>query len=147
MSGAPVLRNQTYSDRTRQTHRTAIQSYHVPNADGSPDPYEARDNAIKTAIGVWLFTAYPGHFWKIEANSAQGIAWITIDLLLGNWKYVFKLDKEITREMVIEAGGEILERFNIPRSGLRIEDFLTARPLAVSRASQTPPGGINKKVF
>lgn len=147
MSGTPILRSQTYADRTRQTHRTAIQSYHVPNADGSPDPYEARDNAIKMAIGVWLFEAYPGHFWQIEANSAQGIAWITITHLLGNWKYVLKLDRDITKEMVLRAGGEILERFNIPRSGLRIEDFLAAKPLAVSRASQTPPGGINKKAF
>ena len=76
-----------------------------------------------------LYAKYPGHPWSVEVNAKQGIAFITIPPLLGTtWGYIIKLD-DIANERdfetsVKEAGGNILERFNIPRSTIDIARYI-----------------------
>lgn len=89
------------------------------------------------AIGRVLSAHYPGHPWAVEVMADQGIAKITIPPLLGmNWGYILHLDKLDTdagMKSVIEAGGHILERFNIPRSTIDLAAYLSAEeknPLA-----------------
>jgi hypothetical protein len=93
-----------------------------------------------TAAGVFrlLQTSYRGHFWRVEVDSHQGVCTITIPVLLGNWKYIIHLDK-LTPQAVIRAGGEILERFKIPRSAIDVAAFCEARKRRVSRTSQKVP--------
>lgn len=89
------------------------------------------------AIGRVLYSHYPGHPWAVEVMADQGIAKITIPPLLGvNWGYILhldKLDSDAGMKSVIEAGGHILERFNIPRSTINLAAYITAEeknPLA-----------------
>jgi hypothetical protein len=96
--------------------------------------------AIAKMVAEDLHTYYRGHFWAVHVDSKQGICLITIPVLLGNWKYKIPLTG-LTTEMVVRAGGEILERFNIPRSSLDVAAFVAAREKRVSRASQRPPTG------
>lgn len=147
-SADPVLVKSDVTERTRATHRTEIQQYHVPSGDPSEhDPHAQWNLMVSKAIFRVLLSAYPGHFWEVVVDREKGIATITIPLLLGNWKYLFKLSEDIQPADIIRAGGEILERFNIPRSPLNIADFINAKKLAVSRASQIPPGGLHRAAF
>jgi hypothetical protein len=93
---------------------------------------------VAKAITRVLLSQYRGHFWVVESNRAQGIAWISIPLLLGEWKYIFKLSEELTPAMIIRAGGQILERFNIPRSNLDVASFIAAKKFAVKNGGAPP---------
>lgn len=97
------------------------------------------DLMVAKAITRVLLSHYRGHFWVVECDSAQGIAWISIPVLLGDWKYIFHLSEDITPGMIIRAGGEILERFNMPRSNLDIASFIAAKKMAVSRRDDSRP--------
>lgn len=96
------------------------------------------DLMVAKAITRVLLSHYRGHFWVVECDSAQGIAWISIPILLGEWKYIFHLSEDITPAMIIRAGGEILERFNMPRSNLDIASFIAAKKQAVWRGGDLP---------
>jgi hypothetical protein len=99
---------------------------------GEASPYSGNaeklpaEIALCKRIGDTLSHAYPGHPWMVSANSDQGIAQIGIPVLLGNWTWNFHMDKDITDEDVVRAGGEILERFKIPRSTIDIAAYLSA---------------------
>lgn len=102
------------------------------------DRHAEFDMTLAREVGRTLLAHYPGHFWAVECDSKQGICTITIPILLGNWKYIIPLTR-LNPQMVLRAGGEILERFKIPRSSLDLAAFLDARKKRVSRASQKPP--------
>ena len=140
----PVLIRKDIVERQRGTHHTALRQYSVSNADGTPDPHAEWNLTVAKAITRVLLNAYPGHFWEVYVDRSQKLATITIPLLLGNWKYRLSSVHEIMPQDIIRAGGEILERFNIPRSSLNIADFINAKKLAVSRLNQIPPGGMHK---
>jgi len=107
---------------------------------GSHEEHGASDMRLAQTIGVILQHHYPGHFWAVEVDSHQGIYTITIPVLLGNWKYMQHLSS-LSHENIKKAGGELLERFKIPRSGLKfgIAQFQEARKHRVSSWSQRPP--------
>lgn len=77
-----------------------------------------------------LLKEYPGHLWCVEHDLAQGICKISIPILMGiGYWYVLNLAThgDLTPGMVIVAGGEILERYGLPRCRLEIGSFLDAR--------------------
>lgn len=117
-----------------------LQQRHVRNAllPGEKDPYAEWDLMVAKAITRVLLSHYRGHFWVVEANRKQGVAWISIPILLGEWKYVFHLREDITPAMIIRAGGLILERFNIPRSSLDVASFIAAKKMAGPRGGELP---------
>lgn len=75
-----------------------------------------------------LSAHYPGHPWAIEVHAEQGFVFITIPPLLGaNWGYVLPfgpLDGDTFRASVIRAGGDLLERFEIPRSTIDMARYI-----------------------
>lgn len=117
-----------------------VQTQHVRNGlmPEESDPWAEWDMMVAKAITRVLLSQYRGHFWVVESNRAQGIAWISIPLLLGEWKYKFSLSEEITPAMIIRAGGDILERFNIPRSNLDVASFIAAKKFAVKNGGAPP---------
>lgn len=127
-------------DRGTGQPNIEVQTQHVRNGlmPEESDPWAEWDMMVAKAITRVLLSQYRGHFWVVECNRAQGIAWISIPLLLGEWKYVFKLSEELTPAMIIRAGGQILERFNIPRSNLDVASFIAAKNMAVKNGG-TPP--------
>lgn len=93
--------------------------------------------AICKWVSALLHAHYRGHFWGVQVQG--GIVRIGIPALLGNWTWNIPV-RHLTPQLVVKAGGDILERFNIPRSSLDmgIAQFIDARQHRV-RASQTPP--------
>jgi len=70
---------------------------------------------------------YPGHLWAVDFSLARGGAAISIPILLGgNWVYFIRL-ADLTPAMVVRAGGEILERYRLPRGRFELGSFLEAR--------------------
>jgi hypothetical protein len=138
---APRTLAREIADRPRGAPRIELQTRYVPRADPEEyDPFAERDLMVAKALTRVLLQAYPGHFWETGADHSQGIAWISIPILMGgNWKHVFRLSEDLTPIQVIRAGGEILERFNIPRSTLDLPAFLIAKRRAISRASDKVP--------
>lgn len=137
----PVLvRQETIGGRGQGSPRVNVQLRAAPSATFYDPDRDKVDLQCARGIGRLLHDHYQGHFWEVMVDSKQGIATITISVLLGNWKYLIKLD-DLSPAMVITAGGEILERFNIPRSSIDVAAFVEARKRRVSRARQKPPTG------
>ncbi len=84
------------------------------------DPLAHIDQAMCQRIGLYLGTTYGGYPWAVKVDGRQGIAAISMPLLMQkNLHYVVKL-ADLTTEVgfrvaIMKAGGEILERLNLPR--------------------------------
>lgn len=118
--------------------RVALSLHHERSATFPVDEHELTDMATCKWVGELLHSHYRGHFWMVKASSRGGLCQIGIPVLLGNWTWNIPL-KDLEPWLVIKAGGEILERFKIPRSSIDVAAFVEARKHAVSRASQKPP--------
>lgn len=118
-----------------------MQLRHAPSGTFPGDHARAQaEMRIAKGVGEMLHRQFRGHFWQVEVDIKQGVCLITIPILLGNWKYNIPL-KALRPELVMRAGGEILERFNLPRSSIDVAAFCEARGKRVSRASHKPPTG------
>lgn len=135
----PIIFNRSNLDRSSGQPNIQLQQQYIRPADPEEDdPYAAWDITVAKAITRVLLAHYRGHFWEVYCSRRDGIAWITIPLLMGNHKFVFKLRNDITPSMIVKAGGEILERFNMPRSDIDVASFLAAKKIA-ERTGQRPP--------
>jgi hypothetical protein len=123
----------------------SVQTRMDRSEDGAHNEHAAADMRIAEAIGETLFSHYPGHVWQVHVDSKQGVAFIKLAVLMrGGWKYILKLrdlNSDPGLRCVIRAGGEILERFNIPRSGFDLSSFMSARPRAIERPRDVVPIG------
>lgn len=95
---------------------------------------------------------YPGHMWNIEVAynnhpKANG-GTVAIRLPFSNVPallFIGDLWGDVSLKQVVRAGGHLLERFNLGRSGFDMSDFFTAikkDPLGYRR--NTIPGGTAK---
>lgn len=120
-----------------------IEAFHeAPAGPGDEvlvDDRKGADIACAKSCMELLQKHYPGWWWKVVADSQQGIVTINIPILMGNWVFNIR-GTELSERMVIRAGGEILERFRLPRSAVDLARFIEARPMAVSRANHRMPG-------
>jgi hypothetical protein len=95
---------------------------------------KAAEKTLGSDILTILEQHYPSHFWRVVVDIAQGIAHVSIPILMGPVaKYILHLDRILSvpdlKRAVVTAGGEILERWKIPRGGLDLglSEFLSAR--------------------
>jgi hypothetical protein len=109
--------------------------YRVDPSSGDTPEKLAAEFAIGDAVYKTLQHHFRGHFWDVEL--VGGVIKIGIKALLGKWTYNFPA-RDLTHWRVIEAGGHILERFNIPRSTIDVPAFVAARKNRV-RSGQKPP--------
>lgn len=106
--------------------------YFHESSDGErPDPFKKRELEVAEAMFRKLMEHYPGHFWTTEVNMRQGIAQIKIKhLMTAGHGYIIKL-KDLWSDpgmmCVVRGGGEILERYKIPRSTFDLSAFLEAK--------------------
>src|SRR5262249_43736587 len=85
------------------------------------------DMATARAVRRILDTAYPGHDWEVVADSAQGYVAFRIPALMGmNYAYLVK-GRDLTPTAVLTGGGELLERYRLPRGKFDLDRFLQAR--------------------
>lgn len=138
----PVRVRHDLLDRSRGTETLVFTTHE--NSEEGPDPDFAWDDMTSRAIGRVLHSHYRGHDWSVWVSRKLGIAKVWIPPFM-NPQYPYKLDirQGVLPADVMRAGGEILERYEIPRSNV---DFsLVAQlikklgPLADRRP---PPGGI-----
>lgn len=100
---------------------------------GVEDRYRDADIRLSAVIAERLLSDYPGHFWAVRVDCRQGIAAIQIPILMGpTAHFILKLSNlasDPSLKAVTRAGGEILERYKIPRTNLEkgLPQFLAAR--------------------
>lgn len=79
-----------------------------------------------------LVRNFPGYRWRVMVNFRQGVAGISLPIFMGPVQmYAITLTKMMTANgangAVKEAGGHILERLRLNRSGLKLPEFLDLR--------------------
>lgn len=99
----------------------------------TPD-LDVNDLVMSRHMADTLHRAYPGHLWAVTCDGWKGIATVRNLRLSGTWGFVLKLPAIYSASewdrRVLMAGGEILERFGIPRlSADRVADVIDAAPM------------------
>jgi hypothetical protein len=125
MSDLPILLR---SETTRMPGRSLVrrEARFVPSGEGSRERLRA-DVAAARAVRRILDTAYPGHDWEVVADSGQGYVAFRIPALMGmNYAYLVK-GRDLTAEAILKGGGELLERYRLPRGKFDLDRFLAAR--------------------
>lgn len=81
------------------------------------------DQDVCIAIGETLTAAYPGYMWNVGCQHDGGVAYIMLVIptvannqSLGNLIYLSTALGPGGQKAVLRAGGEILERWGLPRS-------------------------------
>lgn len=101
--------------------------------DLTSDPaVAANEMVIAKDMADILHNAYPRHIWAVNVDRAGGVAHVRNLALSGQWGFVIKLPdvysaSEMKRQ-VLQAGGEILERYRVKRGALdwdRIDELQT----------------------
>jgi hypothetical protein len=109
---------------------TLLFTSHEAPGDGV-DPHKEWDETVCRAIGRLLHGAYRGHDWQVWVSREAGIAKIWLNCLMNPaFPYVLHLTELLRPRDVITAGGEILERYRVPRSAV---DCAWCRPAAISK--------------
>jgi len=125
MSDLPILLR-TETDRAPGRSLVRVEARFVPSGEGSRERART-DLATARAVRRILDTAYPGHDWEVLADSAQGYVAFRIPALMGlNYAYLVKR-RDLTPEAVLKGGGELLERYRLPRGRFDLDRFLAAR--------------------
>jgi hypothetical protein len=125
MNDRPVL-IRSELERAAGTPRQKVEASFVPSGAGSASR-AAYDLWVARRAYALLDRAYPGHGWQVIADSAQGYVGVRLPILTGgNWAYLIKW-ADLTPAQVIRAGGELLERYRLPRGRFELGRFLEAR--------------------
>jgi hypothetical protein len=127
----PVLIRQTIVEGERGQPDILIKA----EWEDTKGPHAKQD--IHAEYDVWvaarmmsiLLSEYPRHSWRCRHDSIQGVALISNWILMGmgNWMAVNLKTHELTPQLIIRMGGEILERYGLPRGKLELGSFLEAR--------------------
>lgn len=75
----------------------------------------------------WLLQKYPGHRWSCEVKTEQGVAYVRNLFADPRQGWVIHLRNCLNwadvKKVAIEAGGELLERYGLPRGPFREQDY------------------------
>lgn len=125
----PQLVRADAPDRVGDRQMMNVQLYKPP-LDGTPDVHKAFDMFVAGRINEILTHHFPGYPWQSNADASQGVVYFSIPVLMGpTLKQIIRLAEwsDLTPMLVIDLGGELLERFNLPRKGFEVASFLHAR--------------------
>ena len=81
-------------------------------------PIPLEDFTLSKKVAEVLHKHYPGHAWGVTASVDQGIVTIRNFALTEKQGFIILIDKmksDPAMKLVVNAGGEFLERFNIKR--------------------------------
>jgi hypothetical protein len=86
--------------------------------------FDGRDETLAKNIAEVLDKKYPGHLWGVNVDGRNGVAQIMNLALSGRWGFIVKL-REIDTEykVIMRAGGELLERYNLSRGRLDEQEY------------------------
>lgn len=104
----------------------------------------ASETDMARKIAEQLNFYYPGHAWEVTVDSRQGGAQLRIAVLMTGSQCFYMRFNDIAgpndfNRVVRDAGGELLERFRIPRGGFDLTSFIEAQPKAVLHINQKVP--------
>ncbi len=103
--------------------------YEGKGDDGTDyDGHKSADMRLAREIWTVLHYHYRGHCWGVSVDHAQGVALIQIPPF-SNWSFVIHLktlQSDPGMKSVVKAGGELLERYDIPRAGFDVDHFTQA---------------------
>jgi hypothetical protein len=108
----------------------AVQKHYVPPLDGLIDDRRGFDQKMADDVQHILQTKYPGYPWKATCDSAQGVVYFSIPVLMGETlKMIIRLAEwsDLTPELIMRLGGEVLERFGLRRGLISLGEFADAR--------------------
>lgn len=142
----PIIAKSELLEPRRNAHTLMLTTHQRSEEDGEQDPHAAWDDMVCCAIGRVLHSHYQGHDWNVWVSRKAGIAKIWLSCLMNpQFPYVMKLSESIQPSDIMRAGGDILERYGIPRSTVDFSLMNQIRknfgPL-VTR--MRPPGGLGK---
>lgn len=89
----------------------------------------ANDEVIAKEVADLLLRHYPGYLWAVSIDSRETVGMLDIRnlSLSGKWGFRFPLKEYLdgldTRRKVVRAGGEMLERYRMPRRGFSADDY------------------------
>lgn len=84
------------------------------------------NESIAKNVAEVLDKHYPGHAWAVNADVMQGIVKVHNLNLSGEWGFILKMDallNDPTERPIVNAGGELLERFNISRGEMKSHEI------------------------
>lgn len=97
--------------------------------DGSlKSRHQEANNRIARMAWTILQDHYPGHAWVTRGSVKDGILEVKLHAFT-DWSYVIKLKNFFSDpggKLTVRAGGELLERFGLGRSGIELSDFMSA---------------------
>lgn len=96
------------------------------------DKHARADMALAKAVGETLTSHYSGHSWMVVACHRTGLVKVKLPFMVDKVWYTIRISELASDpglRSIIKAGGEILERFNIPRSSGHIFDQIGRIPL------------------
>lgn len=129
VSDDPIILSQTKQEGSGGLSMNVKRGY-VPPLDGSHDDYEKVDQMMARYVAEILVKTYFGYPWHVTASAAQGVVMFRIPDLMGqSLQYVINLAqfRDLTKELVIRCGGELLERMKLPRGAIDMALYAEAR--------------------
>lgn len=125
----PQLVRADAHERRHDRQMVSIRLYKPP-LDGTPDMHRKFDMWAASQVNAILDKEFPGYPWSSNCDARQGVVYFGIPVLMGpTLRHVVRLAEwsDLTPDLVRTGGGEILERFNLPRTGFEVASFLHAR--------------------
>lgn len=85
----------------------------------------ASDMLLAKNMAELLHKHYPGHLWAVTCEN--GLATVRNMYLSGQWGFVIKISEQYSisafDRMVVKAGGELLERYNLSRGKFKDSEY------------------------
>ena len=109
--------------------RTQHEAAAGPDNEIIVDKHTRQDLANAKWMMDVLLKAYPQRPWRCKHDGAQGMAYVSIPILMGinnYWAINLKSDP-LTEAMLVRCGGALLERYSMSRQRFNTAEFLDAR--------------------
>ena len=107
--------------------------------------FDAANDELCRIVHAVLKANFPGHPWAVEAACENGIVKICLQGFM-QWQHVIHITSmkgDPKLRPVVKAGGELLERLNMPRTGFAVGDWqkaLRVHPAHFKRHAAPPTG-------
>lgn len=85
--------------------------------DESPEQH-LKEYKLSGTIAEVLLKHYPDHLWGVHVDFRGGVVQVTNMRLSGRWGFILHLNNVLsdpTNKVIINAGGELLERYRLSR--------------------------------
>lgn len=124
----------TESRNTRFHQKLAYEDINAEDG-GRPNPKRTAELATAKWVGEKLEQFYPGHPWMVEVsigkNGRDGLIKFRLNgIMPAHYWYILKMSAVLTdpggRTTVLRGGGELLERYKLPRANFDLDHWRVA---------------------